>query len=292
VPRLAHCRTRPFFCPILASSWNQTSTGVPLGRSARCALSVRGKFFVSLDGLAVLRRMARPGAHGGEAELLEERRHVALVVGDAEARLDDLLEINAPPAHHAVNGRIRPRFHDLGQFRLLRWRQPRRRSAPPGVLQSLEPRRIKPVHPIPQRLPVHAADLRGLLTAPPLPDRRQRQKQRLWLASFEALASRRSAAAEKSVRIFTADPMARILPAPKNHRSTRAGIPRVSRQSRWTPAPPLQVVMYDDTLRTERHCNSPPHFLDANPLAGFNLHYWPICRTSWQNESVRKTTRL
>jgi creatinine amidohydrolase/Fe(II)-dependent formamide hydrolase-like protein len=32
--------------------------------------------------------------------------------------------------------------------------------------------------------------------------------------------------------------MARILPAPKNHRSTRAGIPpRVSRQSRWYYSP-------------------------------------------------------
>ena len=26
VPRLAHCRTRPFFWPIRASSWNQIST--------------------------------------------------------------------------------------------------------------------------------------------------------------------------------------------------------------------------------------------------------------------------
>ena len=37
--------------------------------------------------------------------------------------------------------------------------------------------------------------------------------------------------------------MARILPAPKNHRSTRAGIPpRVSRQSRWYYSPDFNPI--------------------------------------------------
>src|SRR3990170_8340381 len=81
--------------------------------------------------------------------------------------------------------------------------------------------------------PIFAASSRLLPSLTAASDR----SRRLWLASFEALASRRSSAAEKSVRIFTGDPMARILPAPKNHRSTRAGIPpRVSRQSRWYKA--------------------------------------------------------
>ena len=35
----------PFFCPSLASSWNQISTRLVLGRPARWAASVRGKFF-------------------------------------------------------------------------------------------------------------------------------------------------------------------------------------------------------------------------------------------------------
>ena len=63
--------------------------------------------------------MARPRAHMGEAEFLQERRDVALVVGDAEALPDELLEIDASPPHDAVDGRVRARLHDLHQFRLL-----------------------------------------------------------------------------------------------------------------------------------------------------------------------------
>ena len=44
--RLAHqIRAWPFFCPNLATSWNQISTRLVLGRAAMWAASVRGKFF-------------------------------------------------------------------------------------------------------------------------------------------------------------------------------------------------------------------------------------------------------
>ena len=49
VPRLAHCRTRPFFWPMRASSWNQSSIGLRFGRWARWAFSVVAKLFKSLD---------------------------------------------------------------------------------------------------------------------------------------------------------------------------------------------------------------------------------------------------
>ncbi len=45
VPLLAQMRTRPFFCPRRASSWNHTSIGVPSGRWPMWAASVTAKFF-------------------------------------------------------------------------------------------------------------------------------------------------------------------------------------------------------------------------------------------------------
>ncbi len=41
---------------------------------------------------------------------------MALVIGDAEAVLDDLLEIDAPPAHDAVDGRIGTGLDNLCQL--------------------------------------------------------------------------------------------------------------------------------------------------------------------------------
>jgi hypothetical protein len=45
VARLAQRRVILFFCPILASSWNQISIAVPFGRAVRIAASSSGKFF-------------------------------------------------------------------------------------------------------------------------------------------------------------------------------------------------------------------------------------------------------
>jgi hypothetical protein len=45
VPRVAHCRTWPFFWPMRASSANQISSGAVSGRPSRGAFSARGKFF-------------------------------------------------------------------------------------------------------------------------------------------------------------------------------------------------------------------------------------------------------
>jgi hypothetical protein len=156
-----------------ASSWNRISTGVPLGRSAGWAFSVRAKFFVSLDDFAVLRRVARPGAHMRKAEFLHERPHMALMVVDAEALPDDALQIDPPPAHHAVDGPVRPGLHDLRQFRLLPGRLPRVIAAVPMVLQTIGTFCIETMHPVPQRLPVHAADPCRIRPAHPVQDRRQ-----------------------------------------------------------------------------------------------------------------------
>jgi hypothetical protein len=55
-------------------------------------------------------------------------------------------------------------------------------------------------------------------------------RRRLWFTFFVLAASRQSSLGEKSVRNFTADAMARILPAPGNHLKLDEGIPHESKR--------------------------------------------------------------
>lgn len=69
--------------------------------------------------------MSRTRAHVGEAEFLQELADIALVIINAETFLDDLLKVDPPPAHHAVNGTVRALLHENCQFHLLLGRQSR-----------------------------------------------------------------------------------------------------------------------------------------------------------------------
>lgn len=92
--------------------------------------------------------------------LLQQPADRALVIIDAELRRDDALEVHPAPAHHAVHALVRTGLDECGQARKLSRRQPRRNIPPPIVLETVRPAFIEPVHPVPQRLAVHAADLR------------------------------------------------------------------------------------------------------------------------------------
>ncbi len=78
------------------------------------------KFFESLDRLGVLARMTRVRTHMREAELLQQRSDIALVIIDAETRGDDALEIDAPPSHDTIDP-VRTRFDHVGEFGLFGW---------------------------------------------------------------------------------------------------------------------------------------------------------------------------
>lgn len=140
--------------------------------------------------------MARSRAHVREAEFLQQLAHVALVIGDAETIRDDALQIDAPPAHHAVNRQVRSRLDNLREFGLLFRRQARRGAAIPGILQSVgailveactQSRSVWRSMP-----PIRAASSRLIPSMIPASD----NKRLLWLTSFAAFASRRSATAE------------------------------------------------------------------------------------------------
>ena len=60
--------------------------------------------------------MTRPRADVGEAELLQKLSDVARMKVDAEPRGDDALEVDAPPAHDAVDLTIGASFHDLREL--------------------------------------------------------------------------------------------------------------------------------------------------------------------------------
>lgn len=74
-----------------------------------------------------------------EAEFLQQLAHVALVIGDAETIRDDALQIDAPPAHHAVNRPVRSHLDDLRQFGL----RFRRRARHGAAISPLGPSSLK-----------------------------------------------------------------------------------------------------------------------------------------------------
>ena len=114
--------------------------------------------------------MARSRADVGEAELLQELADVALVIVDAEALVDDPLEVDAPPPHDAVLLTIRARLDDLRELGQLLGRQARLGTLRPVVHQALRTRSVEAMNPVAQRLAIHAADLRRRRLGPSRPE--------------------------------------------------------------------------------------------------------------------------
>jgi hypothetical protein len=54
-----------------------------------------------------------------EAELVQDLADRALVIGHPEALGDEMLQVDAAPAHDAMHGPIRTGLDQAGQFRLL-----------------------------------------------------------------------------------------------------------------------------------------------------------------------------
>jgi hypothetical protein len=111
-----------------------------------------------------------------EAQLLQKGRHMTLVIVDPEAFLDDPLEIDTPPAHHPVDGGVRPGFDNLGQLCQLLGRKPWLGATIPGVLEPFRPGFVETMHPVAQGLPVHPANPGGVRSAHTLKHRRQRKQ--------------------------------------------------------------------------------------------------------------------
>src|SRR3954469_24382633 len=70
-------------------------------------------------------RVLRPHRQAGEAEPGQDLADPALVQPDREPRLDQGLEVDPAPAHHAVPGRVGPALHGRRQLGLLLGREAR-----------------------------------------------------------------------------------------------------------------------------------------------------------------------
>jgi len=75
--------------------------------------------------LSILLWMTRPHGQTAESKPAQHRADAALGQGHIEPALDHAGQIHAPPAHHAICGRIRPCANQFGYDRLLLGGKPR-----------------------------------------------------------------------------------------------------------------------------------------------------------------------
>ena len=146
-------------------------------------------------------------------------------------------QVDPPPAHHAVAVGVRPALDGRRQLGLLLGRQPRPAPRPGPVAQAGEALGVVAVHPVPERLPVHAGVPRRFLPRGPLQHQRQGEHPPGGRPVRHRLASPRRSPAPGSFRV-TATVMAPS--ADRLHRrSTAPGATRlrarrrVSNSGRW-----------------------------------------------------------
>src|SRR6266545_3683537 len=119
----------------------------------------RESFFECLHDVGVLLVGLGPGAHMGEAQVLQGT--VDRIVGDRDAKLlvEPHDQIAGPPAHNTMDRWDRALFHTAGEKCLVCVRQLARRARGRPVDETLRSLLVEPDHPVPQRLTVHSADL-------------------------------------------------------------------------------------------------------------------------------------
>ena len=121
-----------------------------------------GTFFKRLDGVLVLRMMARPGGELAEAHRAQLPAQGLFGDRDAELVPDPLREIDQPPANHPVNRRDRPALDNPDKRLALGLVELRRLTRRLAVDKTVRPRRIEPQHPVADRLQTDTANPRRL----------------------------------------------------------------------------------------------------------------------------------
>jgi hypothetical protein len=91
----------------------------------------------------------------GEAKFLEERTDISLAIVNAEALLDDPLEIDPPPANDAILLAVGSCLDDSSQFRKLISTQPWLNATCMDVAQTIRPLIIKTMTPVAKGLAIH-----------------------------------------------------------------------------------------------------------------------------------------
>ncbi|KKC34198.1 hypothetical protein WH91_04275 [Devosia psychrophila] len=117
--------------------------------------------------------MTRAGAYVREAQLFEKRADMALVILHPKPLLDHTLKIDPAPPNDTINLRIWTGLDDGDEFGLLLLRKSRPRADCPVLEQTIRTSLVEPMHPVPERLPVHAANQGGVGAVHAVKNRRQ-----------------------------------------------------------------------------------------------------------------------
>src|ERR1035441_10503298 len=135
----------------------------------------RRSFFKCLLGFFIRLRMARAHREPAVVELRQNLADRAFVQRDAEAPLQLVAQIHAPPAHHPVTSRVGARLDQPGQLRLLFGREFRLGTRWRQIVQPGQALGVVAMHPIPQGLPIHAAGFGRRLAIRPVEHQRKCQ---------------------------------------------------------------------------------------------------------------------
>src|SRR5713101_1785568 len=111
-----------------------------------------------------------------KAKLLENASEAHLGQINAKAFAKNPLEIHAAPARNPILLRIGASFHETPQFLFLLQRKLRWAARGCGVDQAFSALVIETMHPIAQRLAIHAADARRLFAVHSVVNRSQGQE--------------------------------------------------------------------------------------------------------------------
>ena len=98
-------------------------------------------------------------------ELAQQLADAALMQIDAKMPSHAVAQVNPAEPHAAIGREVRPLVHPGGNLGPLGLRQTRRPTTPRSIGKPVQPGLVVAMHPVPQRLPVHAAGLRGILAA-------------------------------------------------------------------------------------------------------------------------------
>src|SRR5262249_16965654 len=139
-------------------------------------------------GLGILLVSLGPGAHMREAQVLEGAIDRIVRYREPELLMQSHDQITRPPAHHAMDRSDRALLYDAGEKGLMcgveLGRHPRRRSIDETVRSLL----VEPDHPVPQRLTIHAANLRRLLPRGAVEHGRNRKQAACLRSVFRSLS--------------------------------------------------------------------------------------------------------
>ncbi len=150
----------------------------------------------------ILLGVLRADRYPAKAKAMQEIADRTFGQRDAKLPLDLAGQIDASPANHLVVGEVRAGADPLCHRRRLLRRQLRRRSRRPPVRQPRQSFGIIAMHPIAQRLPVHAAVRRRLLARGAVKHQRQCQHP---ACRRGILAARRRPPKSRRIQIQTDD---------------------------------------------------------------------------------------